>query len=94
MHDHDEPSELLLPEDNAAALKIVCSIIHHQNREVPLTFAAGIRPYVSRAYARPLVCAAFVKACIMYHVTCCVDQQRCPNLLRVYPKPLFPGDYN
>ncbi|KAH8782917.1 hypothetical protein F5883DRAFT_537395 [Diaporthe sp. PMI_573] len=39
--DRDGPAELLLPEDNAAALKIICSIIHHQNREVPQTLAAG-----------------------------------------------------
>ncbi|KAK1248593.1 hypothetical protein MKX08_006813 [Trichoderma sp. CBMAI-0020] len=39
--DHDRPAELLLPEDNAAALKIICSIIHHQNREVPQSLAAG-----------------------------------------------------
>lgn len=39
--DCDRPAELLLPEDNAAALKIICSIIHHQNREVPQTLAAG-----------------------------------------------------
>lgn len=37
----DGPAELLLPEDNAAALKIICSIIHHRNREVPQTLAAG-----------------------------------------------------
>lgn len=37
----DGPAELLLPEDNAAALKIICSIIHHQNRAVPQPLAAG-----------------------------------------------------
>lgn len=41
MLDRDGPAELLLPEDNAAALKIICSVIHHQNREVPQTLAAG-----------------------------------------------------
>ncbi|KAH7019591.1 hypothetical protein EDB80DRAFT_600972 [Ilyonectria destructans] len=41
MLDRNGPAELLLPEDNAAALKIICSIIHHQNREVPQTLAAG-----------------------------------------------------
>lgn len=41
MLDRDGPAELVLPEDNAAALKIICSIIHHQNREVPQTLAAG-----------------------------------------------------
>lgn len=39
--DCDRPTELLLPEDNAAALKIICSIIHHQNRKVPQRLAAG-----------------------------------------------------
>jgi hypothetical protein len=37
----DGPVELLLPEDNAAALKHICAIIHHQNNEVPQTLAAG-----------------------------------------------------
>lgn len=37
----DGPAEILLPEDNAAAMKIVCSIIHHQNREVSRSLAAG-----------------------------------------------------
>jgi len=40
MLDRKGPAELLLPEDNAAALKIICSIIHHQNREVPQALAA------------------------------------------------------
>jgi hypothetical protein len=39
--DRDGPAELLLPEDNAAALKIICSVIHHRNTEVPRTLAAG-----------------------------------------------------
>ncbi|KAL7909984.1 hypothetical protein GGI35DRAFT_468975 [Trichoderma velutinum] len=39
--DCDRPVELSLPEDNAAALKIICFIIHHQNSEVPQTLAAG-----------------------------------------------------
>lgn len=37
----DGPAELLLPEDNAAALKIICSVIHHQNGEDTQTLAAG-----------------------------------------------------
>jgi hypothetical protein len=39
--DRDRPAEISLPEDNAAALKIICSIIHHQNKEVPHALAAG-----------------------------------------------------
>ena len=39
--DSNKPAEILLPEDNAAALEIICSIIHHQNRDVPRTLAAG-----------------------------------------------------
>ncbi|KAK1451085.1 hypothetical protein CCUS01_11263 [Colletotrichum cuscutae] len=39
MHDHGKPSELHLPEDNAAALKIMCSVIHHKNSEVPRNLA-------------------------------------------------------
>merc|ERR1712000_387159 len=39
MLNRDGPAELRLPEDNAYALKIICSIVHHQNREVPQTFA-------------------------------------------------------
>lgn len=39
--DYDRPAEVLLPEDNAAALKIICSIVHHQNRQVPQSLAAG-----------------------------------------------------
>lgn len=27
--DYDRPAELLLPEDNAAVLKIICFIIYH-----------------------------------------------------------------
>ena len=37
----DGPVELPLPEDNAAALKIICAIIHHRNNMVPLTLAAS-----------------------------------------------------
>lgn len=39
--DCDKPAEIPLPEDNAVAMKIICSIIHHQNREVPQPLAAG-----------------------------------------------------
>ncbi|KAL3587904.1 hypothetical protein FPOAC2_13803 [Fusarium poae] len=41
MRDHDKPFELLLPDDNAAALKIICSVIHYQNEKVPRTLVAG-----------------------------------------------------
>ncbi|KAL3587778.1 hypothetical protein FPOAC2_13677 [Fusarium poae] len=34
MRDRDGPFELSLPDDNAAALKIICSIIHYRNTEV------------------------------------------------------------
>ncbi|EHK96442.1 hypothetical protein M7I_7836 [Glarea lozoyensis 74030] len=37
----DGPVELLLPEDNASALKFICAIIHHRNNQVPQTLAAG-----------------------------------------------------
>ncbi|KAK1712178.1 hypothetical protein BDP67DRAFT_468452 [Colletotrichum lupini] len=40
-HDQGKASELLLPEDNVAALKIICSVIHHKNSEVPRTLAVG-----------------------------------------------------
>ncbi|KAG5655665.1 hypothetical protein KAF25_009164 [Fusarium avenaceum] len=39
--DHDGPFELKLPDDDAAALKIMCSIIHHENEKVPRTLPAG-----------------------------------------------------
>jgi hypothetical protein len=38
---HDGPMELLLPEDNAAAMKIICAIIHHRNKMVPPTLTAS-----------------------------------------------------
>ncbi|KAL3587799.1 hypothetical protein FPOAC2_13698 [Fusarium poae] len=41
MRDRDGPFELSLPDDNAAALKIICSIIHYRNTEVPRALAAG-----------------------------------------------------
>ena len=37
----DKPVELPLPEENAAALKLICAIIHHRNNMVPQTLAAG-----------------------------------------------------
>ncbi|KAK2057686.1 hypothetical protein LY76DRAFT_593972 [Colletotrichum caudatum] len=37
----DGPTEIFLPEDNAVALKIICYIIHHENRNIPHTLAAG-----------------------------------------------------
>ncbi|KAH7357230.1 hypothetical protein BKA65DRAFT_524386 [Rhexocercosporidium sp. MPI-PUGE-AT-0058] len=40
MLDRDRPVELLLPEDNADALKVICAVIHHRNNEVPRTLAA------------------------------------------------------
>ncbi|PVH69810.1 hypothetical protein DL98DRAFT_564318 [Cadophora sp. DSE1049] len=41
MLDRDMPVELLLPEDNADALKVICAVIHHQNNKVPQTFDVG-----------------------------------------------------
>jgi hypothetical protein len=37
----DGPVEVPLPEDNATALKLICAIIHHRNKKVPQTLAAG-----------------------------------------------------
>jgi hypothetical protein len=37
----DGPVELHLPEDNVTAMKVVCAIIHHQNKMVPQTLAAS-----------------------------------------------------
>jgi hypothetical protein len=37
----DGPVELPLPEDNAAALKLICAIIHHRNKMVPQSLSAG-----------------------------------------------------
>jgi hypothetical protein len=36
----DGPVEVPLPDDNAAALKLICAIIHHRNQKVPQTLAA------------------------------------------------------
>ncbi|KAH6977804.1 hypothetical protein ACHAO7_011264 [Fusarium culmorum] len=41
MRDPDGPFHLSLPEDNAIALKIICSVVHYQNKEVPRTLPAG-----------------------------------------------------
>ncbi|KAL3424235.1 hypothetical protein PVAG01_03516 [Phlyctema vagabunda] len=35
------PTELILPEDNAAALQLICTVLHHRNNKVPETLAAG-----------------------------------------------------
>lgn len=37
----DGPLELPLPEDNGTALGHICAIIHHKNKSVPQTLAAG-----------------------------------------------------
>jgi hypothetical protein len=37
----DGPVEVPLPDDNAAALKLICAIIHHRNKKMPQTLAAG-----------------------------------------------------
>ncbi|RFU34189.1 hypothetical protein B7463_g2175, partial [Scytalidium lignicola] len=39
--DRNGLAEILLPEDNATALKFICAIIHHQYEMVPQTLAAG-----------------------------------------------------
>ncbi len=31
----DRPVEVPLPNDNVAALKLICAIIHHRNKMVP-----------------------------------------------------------
>lgn len=40
IRDHDGLSELSLPDDDAVALEIICSIIHYQNKKVPRTLPA------------------------------------------------------
>jgi hypothetical protein len=35
MRDYDGPFELPLPDDDAAALKVIYSIIYYQNEKVP-----------------------------------------------------------
>lgn len=39
--DADGPAEIILPEDDAVALQVICSIVHHHNRDVPQTLSAG-----------------------------------------------------
>jgi BTB/POZ domain len=39
-HNMLRPVEVPLPDDNAAALKLICAIIHHRNQKVPQTLAA------------------------------------------------------
>ncbi|KUJ19030.1 uncharacterized protein LY89DRAFT_612447 [Mollisia scopiformis] len=39
--DRNEPVELPLPEDDSGALKLICTVLHHQNDAVPQTLAAG-----------------------------------------------------
>ncbi|KAH7247245.1 uncharacterized protein BKA55DRAFT_701558 [Fusarium redolens] len=41
MRHHHGPFEVSLPDDNATALEIICSIIHFQNDKVPRTLAAA-----------------------------------------------------
>lgn len=41
MLDHDGTTELSLPDDNAAALEVICSVLHHQNREILQTLTAA-----------------------------------------------------
>ncbi|KAF5611564.1 uncharacterized protein FTJAE_14171 [Fusarium tjaetaba] len=41
MRCHDGPFELSLPEDNATAMEIICSVIHLQNGRIPRTIPAG-----------------------------------------------------
>jgi hypothetical protein len=41
MRDEDRPFELSLPDDNAAAFKIICPIIHYQNKNVPRALPVG-----------------------------------------------------
>ncbi|EWZ36444.1 hypothetical protein FOZG_10448 [Fusarium oxysporum Fo47] len=41
MRHHNGPFEVSLPNDNATALEIICSVIHFQNDKIPGTLAAG-----------------------------------------------------
>ncbi|KAG8664557.1 uncharacterized protein FPOAC1_013338 [Fusarium poae] len=36
MRHHDGPYQLSLPDDNATALEIICSVIHFQNDRIPI----------------------------------------------------------
>ncbi|KAJ4129015.1 hypothetical protein NW768_007544 [Fusarium equiseti] len=40
MRSRDEPYHLSMPEDDAAALRVICCIIHYQNDKIPQTFPA------------------------------------------------------
>jgi hypothetical protein len=41
MLDRDGPVEILLPEDDADALNLLCAILHHQNKDISQTLSAG-----------------------------------------------------
>ncbi|EWZ78583.1 hypothetical protein FOWG_17190 [Fusarium oxysporum f. sp. lycopersici MN25] len=41
MRHHHGPFEVSLPDDNATALEIICSIIHFQNDKIPRTLAGA-----------------------------------------------------
>jgi len=41
MRSRDEPYHSYLLEDNAAALRVICSIIHYQNDKIPRALAAN-----------------------------------------------------
>jgi hypothetical protein len=41
MRHHHGPFEVSLPDDNATALEMICSIIHFQNDKIPRTLAAA-----------------------------------------------------
>ncbi|KAL9567516.1 hypothetical protein ACKAV7_008280 [Fusarium commune] len=41
MRHHNGPFVVSLPDDNATALEIICSVIHFQNDKIPRTLAAG-----------------------------------------------------
>lgn len=42
MSNQIDPIEIMLPEDDATALKIICSVIHHQNDEIPEELPARV----------------------------------------------------
>ncbi|KAF5574827.1 uncharacterized protein FSUBG_14004 [Fusarium subglutinans] len=41
MRHSNGPFELFLPDDDAAALEIICSVIHYQNDKIPQTLPAS-----------------------------------------------------
>ncbi|KAF5544662.1 hypothetical protein FMEXI_6491 [Fusarium mexicanum] len=41
MRNHNGPHEVLLPDDDATVLKIICSVIHFQNDKIPQTLPAS-----------------------------------------------------